>query len=406
MSLFLQLVSVSKAVEEVKKIAVRCGDESVPLADALHRILARDVHADVDIPGFTRSVVDGFAVRAADTTGSSDTLPSIFTFRGRISMGTSSDTPVQPGECIYVPTGGILPDSADAVVMIEHAEQLGGEGLVKEVLVKKPVAYGENVLFFNEDFSRGDIVCGRGKKLSPRDIGVLAAAGCIQVPVVRMPKVGIISTGNELVTVSTRPLPGQVRDINSYVVASFVQEQGCIPLLFGIVQDDQDALRSAISRAAAECDAVLISGGSSKDDRDVVAAVIGDLGEVLIHGIAISPGKPTIIGRSGPIPLIGLPGHPASAFIVLIAIVCHLLAGMTGETGTNIRVMPATLGQNVPSSKGREDYVRVAVRDGIATPVFGKSGLLNTLVQSTGVVRVPAESEGLETGTRVEVIVW
>jgi len=401
MSLFLQLVSVSKAIEEVRKIAVRCGDESVLLEDALHRILAQDVHADVDIPGFTRSVVDGFAVRAADTTGSSDAIPSIFAFRGRVSMGTSSDTPVQPGECIYVPTGGILPDGADAVVMIEHAEQLGGE-----VLVKKPVAYGENVLFFNEDFSRGAVVCARGKNLSPRDIGVLAAAGCTQVPVVRMPKVGIISTGNELVPLSKRPLPGQVRDVNSYVVASFVQEQGCIPLLFGIVRDDRDALRSAISRAAAECDAVLISGGSSKDDRDMVAAVIGELGEVLIHGIAISPGKPTIIGRSGTIPLIGLPGHPASAFIVLIAIVRHLLAGMTGETGSSIRVMPATLGQNVPSSKGREDYVRVAVRDGIATPVFGKSGLLNTLVQSTGVVRVPAESEGLETGTRVEVILW
>jgi molybdopterin molybdotransferase len=401
MSLFLQLVSVSKAVEEVRKIAVRCGDDSVPLENALHRILAQDVHADVDIPGFTRSVVDGFAVRAADTTGSSDAIPSIFTFRGRVSMGISSDTPVEPGECIYVPTGGILPDGADAVVMIEHAEQLGGE-----VLVKKPVAYGENVLFFNEDFSRGDVVCARGKKLSPRDIGVLAAAGCIQVPVVRMPKVGIISTGNELVPLSKRPLPGQVRDVNSYVVASFVQEQGCIPRLFGIVRDDRDALRSAISRAAAECDAVLISGGSSKDDRDMVAAIIGELGEVLIHGIAISPGKPTIIGRSGTIPLIGLPGHPASAFIVLIAIVRHLLTGMTAETGSSIRVMPATLGQNVPSSKGREDYVRVAVRDGIATPVFGKSGLLNTLVQSTGVIRVPAESEGLETGTRVEVIVW
>ena len=221
-----------------------------------------------------------------------------------------------------------------------------------------------------------------------------------------MPKVGIISTGNELVPVSEKPLPGQVRDVNSYVVASFVQEQGGTPLLFGIIRDDRDALRAAISRAAAECDAVLISGGSSKDDRDMVAAVIGEQGEVLVHGIAISPGKPTIIGKCETKPVIGLPGHPASAYIVLIAIVRHLLSRMTGETESNIRVMQATLGQNVPSSKGREDYVRVAVRDGIATPVFGKSGLLNTLVQSTGVVRVPADSEGLETGTPVEVILW
>jgi molybdopterin molybdotransferase len=401
MSLFLQVVSVSKAIEDIRNLAVRCGDETVPLIEALHRILAEDVCADVDIPGFTRSVVDGYAVRAADTTGSSDAIPSMFPLRGRVAMGASAGIPLRSAECIYVPTGGILPEGADAVVMIEHAEQIG-----EEILVKKPVAHGENVLFFNEDFSSGDIVCKRGRRLSPQDIGVLAAAGCIDVPVVRIPKIGILSTGNELVPVNVRPLPGQVRDVNSYVVASFVREQGCTPILYGIVRDDRETLRSAISNATAECDAVLISGGSSKDDRDMVATIIREQGEVLIHGIAISPGKPTIIGKWGNIPVIGLPGHPASAFIVLVAIVRHLFAGMTGDTESGVRSIQATLSQNVSSSKGREDYVRVAVRDGIATPLFGKSGLLNTLVKSTGVVRIPAESEGLETGTLVEVIVW
>jgi molybdopterin molybdotransferase len=285
--------------------------------------------------------------------------------------------------------------------MIEYAEQIG-----KEILVKRPVAHGENVLFFNEDFSSGDVVCNRGRRLSPQDIGVLAAAGCIDVPVVRIPKIGILSTGNELVPVNVRPLPGHVRDVNSYVVASFVREQGCTPILYGIVQDDREALRSAISNATTECDAILISGGSSKDDRDMVAAIIRDEGEVLIHGIAISPGKPTIIGKCNSKPIIGLPGHPASAFIVLIVIVRHLIAGMTGDSESGVRSVQATLGQNVSSSRGREDYVRVVVRDGIATPLFGKSGLLNTLVKSSGVVRIPAESEGLETGTPVEVIVW
>jgi molybdopterin molybdotransferase len=401
MSLFLQVVSVSKAIEEIRNLALRCSGEPIPLIEALHRILAEDVLADVDIPGFTRSVVDGYAVRSADTTGSSDTLPSILPLRGRVSMGASAGTHIQPGECIYVPTGGILPEGADAVVMIEHVEQIG-----KEILVKKPVAHGENVLFFNEDFSSGDVVCTRGRRLSPQDIGVLAAAGCVQVPVVRIPKVGILSTGNELVPVNVRPLPGQVRDVNSFVVASFVREQGCAPILYGIVRDDREALRSAICKATSECDAVLISGGSSKDDRDIVAAIIREEGAVLIHGIAISPGKPTIIGRYGNIPVIGLPGHPASAFIVLVAIIRYLFAGMTGDTDSGVRSVQATLGQNVSSSKGREDYVRVAVHDGIATPLFGKSGLLNTLVKSTGVVRIPAESEGLETGTLVEVILW
>jgi molybdopterin molybdotransferase len=401
MSLFLQVVSVSTAIEEIRNLAVRRGDETVNLVDALHRILAEDIRADGDIPGFTRSVVDGYAVRAADTTGSSDTIPSIFPLRGRVSMGVSAGTHIKSGECIYVPTGGILPEGADAVVMIEHAEPIG-----KEILVKKPVAHGENVLFFNEDFSLGDIVCKRGRRLSPQDIGVLAAAGCIDVPVVGIPKVGILSTGNELVPVNVRPLPGQVRDVNSFVVASFVREQGCAPVFYGIVPDDREALRSALDNAASKCDAVLISGGSSKDDRDMVAAIIKEEGTVLIHGVAISPGKPTIIGRYGNIPVIGLPGHPASAFIVLVAIIRYLFAGMTGNTDSGLRSVQASLGQNVSSSKGREDYVRVVVRDGVATPLFGKSGLLNTLVKSTGVIRIPAESEGLETGTLVEVIVW
>ncbi len=401
MSLFLQVVSVTKAIEEIRNLAVPCGNELVLLPEAFHRILAQDVRSDVDIPGFTRSVVDGFAVRSAETTGSSDSIPSIFTLRGRVAMGEPGQHLVHPGGCIYVPTGGILPEGADAVVMIEHTEQIGDE-----ILIKKPVAHGENVLFFNEDFSIGETVVQHGKRLSAQDIGVLAASGCTDVPVIRMPKIGILSTGNELVPVNVRPKAGQVRDVNSFVIASTVKDWGCLPEIYGIVTDEREALSSVISRATAECDAVLISGGSSKDDRDMVAAIIAEQGRVLVHGIAIAPGKPTIIGQCNGKPVIGLPGHPASAFIVLIAIVRHLITAMTGETGSTIQTRQAVLGQNVPSAKGREDYVRVFVNDGIATPLFGKSGLLNTLVRSTGVVRVPAESEGLETGTHVEVILW
>jgi molybdopterin molybdotransferase len=287
------------------------------------------------------------------------------------------------------------------MVMVENTEQMGNE-----ILVKKPVAHGENVLMFNEDFSHGEVVLEMGRRISAQDMGVLGAAGCTSVPVARKPKFGIISTGNELVPVTIRPGIGQVRDVNSYVIASFLQGEGCIPVLYGIIKDDRKALNDAIAKAAAECDAVLVSGGSSKDERDMVASIISEQGTVLVHGIAIAPGKPTIIGRCGGRPVIGLPGHPASAFIVLIAIVRHLITGMTGEKGVNERITLATLAENIPSNRGREDYVRVMVNNGIATPVFGKSGLLNTLVRSAGVVRIPAESEGLETGTRVEVILW
>jgi molybdopterin molybdotransferase len=302
---------------------------------------------------------------------------------------------------MYIPTGGILPDGADAVVMAENAEVVGDD-----VLVKRSVAHGENVLLYNEDFREGEVVLSAGRRLSAQDTGVLAAAGCTEVPVVRMPKVGIISTGNELVPAGRRPGPGQVRDVNSTVVASLLKDLGCIPVPYGIVRDEREPLAAAVGRAAGECDAVLVSGGSSKDERDMVAAVIADMGEVLIHGVAIAPGKPTIIGRCNGVPVVGLPGHPASTFVVTVAIVRPLLLALTGDTTSVLRTVQATLAMNVTKAKGREDYIRVAVKDGIATPLFGKSGLLNTLTRSAGIVRVPAGSEGLETGTTIEVILW
>ena len=401
MSLFFTVVQVPEAVKAVRDLAVPAGEEPVPLAGSLGRILARDILSDADIPGFARSVVDGYAVRASDTAGSGDAAPAILSFRGRVEMGKAAGRPLAAGECIYVPTGGVLPAGADAAVMIENTEMTG-----EDVLVKKPVAHGENVVLAGEDFREGEIVLRKGRRISAQDTGVLAAAGCTVVPVSKRPKIAILSTGNELVPAGEVPGQGQVRDVNSYVVASFVEGQGCIPVRYGIVRDDRGALRTALGKAAAECDAVLVSGGSSKDERDMVAAVVAEHGEILIHGIAIAPGKPTIIGRFGEKPVIGLPGHPAAAFVVLVAIGSHLITGMTGESGRSVRTTAAALAENVPSTRGREDYIRVAVHDGIATPLFGKSGLLNTLVRSTGIVRIPAESEGLETGTRVEVILW
>ena len=208
MSRFLTVVPVSEAIAAIRSLASASGEESVPLAESPGRVLARDVSSDADIPGFTRSVVDGYAVRAADTTGSSDSIPAILSFGGRVAMGSVAGNPVRAGECLYVPTGGILPEGADAMVMVENTEQLGDE-----VLVKKPVAYGENVLMADEDFSRGEVVLKKGKLISPQDAGVLAATGCIRVPVARMPMFGIISTGNECVPVDAKPGIGQVRDV-------------------------------------------------------------------------------------------------------------------------------------------------------------------------------------------------
>lgn len=401
MSFFLSVIPVNEAIAAVHRLGKTMPSENVPLYGACGRVISEDVKADVNIPGFTRSVMDGYAVRASDTVGASESVPAMLTFRGRIQMGQTAGQPLKPGECFYIPTGGILPEGADAVVMAENTEPFGDD-----ILVKKAVANNENVLMYDEDFRKGEVVLTRGRKLSVQDVGVLAAVGCADVPVTRRPKIGIISTGNELVPVTGIPNAGQVRDVNSYVISAFVSEHGCIPVPYGIIHDDRTSFEAALTQAAGECDAILVSGGSSKDERDMSAAVIASKGEVLVHGIAIAPGKPTIIGRVGTVPAIGLPGHPAATFIVLVAIVRHLLGDMTGNAGAEPVKVTAKLAMNIPSTKGREDYIRVVVKDGIATPLFGKSGLLNTLAKSNGIVRVPAESEGFETGRDVEVLLW
>lgn len=402
MSRFLNVIPVEDAVATVRRIAPAKRTESVPLASAVGRILAHPVPADSDVPGFDRSVVDGYAVRAADTAGAGDSAPALLRNLGRITMGRQEPgSVIGPGECAYIPTGGVLPAGADGVVMVEYTEEAADT-----ILVKKSVSHGENVLCHDEDFKSGEIVFFAGRRITSQDTGVLAAIGCANVPVAKKPVVGIISTGNELVTVSSVPGPGQVRDANAPMLAAYLAEYGCTPRMYGIVRDERDAFETVLAKALPECDVVLLSGGSSKDDRDMTAGTIAAMGEVLVHGIAIAPGKPTIIGQIAGKPVFGLPGHPASAFVVLIAIVRPLFDRMLGIENPIQRTIRATLATNIPSQRGREEYVRVRVENGIVTPLFGKSGLLNTLVRSDGLVRIPAGAEGLESGSAVEVILW
>ncbi|HUU74649.1 MAG TPA: gephyrin-like molybdotransferase Glp [Methanoregulaceae archaeon] len=401
MSLFLKAIPVDSAVRIVREISSPMPEEMVPIERSYDRVLARDIPADIDIPGFNRSVVDGYAVKSSDTAGAGESVPAMLHLTGMITMGTEAGLEIRRGECAYIPTGAELPGGADAAAMVEYCDSLGDQ-----VLIKKAMAPGENVVCRGEDFASGENVLPKGRRLSVQDVGVLAAVGINEVPVRKKPRIGVISTGNELVEVSTIPTGGQVRDVNSYLCSSFLLSLGCEHTLYGIVKDDRDLLRAALRTATEECDGVIISGGSSKDDRDMSADLIGEIGEVMAHGIAISPGKPTIIGRSGEVPILGLPGHPASAFVVLLIIGRALISGMTGEENGRIVTNCAVLAQNIPSSKGREDYVRVRCKEGMAYPLFGKSGLLNTLVRSDGMIRVPAGSEGIETGEDVEVILW
>ena len=402
MSRFLQIVSVPEAIRAATGIPSGPAAEEIPAGNATGRVLCADVASAGDIPGFDRSVVDGYAVRAADTTGAGDSIPALLECTGHVAMGRPDPgLSVAGGNCAYIPTGGLLPKGADAVVMVEHTSRTG-----ETVLVKRPVSPGENVLMHNEDYPAGAVIFPAGHRLSPRDAGILAACGRTSVVVAKKPVVGIISTGNELVPAGETPGPGCVRDANAPMLAAYLDGYGCVPRSYGIVSDDREALDKVLLRAAGECDMILLSGGSSKDDRDMTAQVIAGRGEVLVHGIAIAPGKPTIIGRIKNIPVFGLPGHPGSAYVVFRVIVVPVLDRMLGQKKTCMITTRATLGTNVPSQKGREEYVRVRLENDIAYPVFGKAGLMNTLVASDGLIRIPSGCEGLEAKSTVDVILW
>lgn len=400
MSRFLSVVSVQNARDTLTFLARKTADKSVLLGDSLGLILRKDIISDCDIPGFNRSSVDGYAVCASDTVGAGESIPIMLTLIGRVGMGEEPSEPITPGTCMYIPTGGFLPPGADAVAMIEYCEEMG-----EEVLISKPMAVGENIVFKGEDFSTTNPALKAGTKISSRDMGVLAACGAQEVIVASPPRVAIISTGNEIIPVHETPKAGQIRDVNTYLCTGFIAECGGTPIVIGTIPDEREALETAIQDAVQKADIVLISGGSSKGERDMCADIIAARGEVLIHGIALSPGKPTIIGKIDGKPIIGLPGHPASAYIVLIALVRDLLYAMTGQIRSPVK-LSGTLSSSVPSAKGREDYIRIIQDGDIITPVFGKSGLTNTLVMSDGFLCIPADIEGYEKNTRIFAEPW
>ncbi len=399
---FLRLISVIEAIHIINRISPAVGTEYVPLTAAYGRVLAEDVQADTDIPGFDRSVKDGFAVNSADTVRASEAAPVPLTRVGRVAMGRGGNgLAIRPGECAYIPTGGALPKGADAVVMLEYCQDLG-----ETVLAGRQVSPDENIIRADEDYARGEGVLAAGKHLKVQDIGVLAAVGVSRVAVRKRPVIGIVPTGVELVPPDQVPAAGEVRDVNSYLCGAFVEEMGGVPRYYDIVRDDRAELAALLSSALDECDAFLITGGSSKDDRDITADVIGLLGEVLAHGMALAPGKPTIIGKIGHAPVIGIPGHPASTRVVLAVLAAPLLQSLSGCTGRREAKQKAILTRNIPSERGREEYVRVKLLGDEAVPLFGKSGLLNTLVESDGLIRILQGCEGLEAGCEVDVTLW
>jgi molybdopterin molybdotransferase len=384
--------------------ARRTAVEAVPLDAALHRVPVRAVSAAAALPGFARSTVDGFAVRAADTYGASEGLPSYLDLAGAVRMGRAPDIAVPPGGCVAMPTGGVLPPGADAVVMVEYtAETMPGT-----IEVTRPVAPGAGLVRADEDVAAGaDLVPG-GRPLRAPDLGLLAAAGVVEVAVHARPRVTILSTGDEVVAPSTPALqPGQVRDATASALAGLVRDAGGDPMIAGIVPDDAGALGAALKDVLHDADLVVVSAGSSVGARDETAGAVAALGEIWCHGIALKPGKPTLLADCDGVPVLGLPGNPLSALVVFRLVGVPLVWRLAGcerppaEPSTRAR-----LSRDLPSAAGRVDVVQVTVADGVATPIFGPSALLSVLTRADGCFVVPEPATGLDADTEVDVMLY
>jgi len=382
--------------------------EDITLMDANGRVLAVDVFSDVDLPDFTRSTMDGYAVKASSTYGATEGNPAYLSVLGSIAMGETPSFAIGPGEAARISTGGMLPAGADSIIMIEYVNAIDD----RTIEAYRSVAPGQHVVAIAEDFKKDDKILTRGRKLRAQEVGLLAAFGRKSIAVFKKPRVAIISTGDEIVPADQKPAWGQIRDINTYTLACQVQDVGAVPVPFGIVSDNADDLYGACAQALDRTDMVLISGGSSVGVRDYSLDVLSALPEprILVHGISISPGKPTILARSGPKALWGLPGHVVSAMVVFSVIVRPFIEHIGGLADEK-RLRPllrARLSRNVSSAQGRVDFIRVKLtyREDIlwADPILGKSGLINTMVKADGLIRVGINTEGLDDGSEVDVL--
>ena len=376
--------------------------ETVPLSDALGRVLAEDIRAEEYVPDFDRSTVDGYALRAKDTFGCSDAIPAILTLAGEVRMGEDASIRVERDCCVYVPTGGAILEGCDCVVMIEYTEEYD-DGTVG---ILKPGAPGMNLVFRGDDVFPGKIILRAGRVLQPQDIGALAAIGRVSVPVRPRLRVAVISTGDELVSADRKPGPGQVRDVNTPMLEALLNQFGAETVNFGIVVDDEALLQEKTALAVRRCDAVILSGGISAGVKDAACRIIESQGELLLHGIAVKPGKPTILGKAGNKPLIGLPGHPVAAFFVAKLFVLPLFARLLGR---EIRSYPtkAVLSESLNANHGRMQInaCRLEKSDGklIAVPIRSKSGLITQLAGADGYFVIDRDCEGLGQNTDADV---
>ncbi|HEY8691305.1 MAG TPA: gephyrin-like molybdotransferase Glp [Chloroflexota bacterium] len=380
--------------------------EHVETATALDRVTAEPILSPSDLPSFTRATMDGYSVRAADTFGASEGAPAYLKMAGEVPMGATDPIPVGVSEAAVAYTGGMLAGGADAVVMVEHTQQVDAT----TIEVVRPVAPGENCVQVGEDVRRGEELLPAGHRLRPQDLGGLMALGVTRLAVAQRPLVGIMSSGDEVIPPTGQPELGQIRDINSYTCKALVERAGGEPRLLGIAPDRREAMEALARQGLEQADLLVLSAGSSVSSRDMTAEVIASLGApgILLHGVSIHPGKPTILALAGRKPVIGLPGNPVSAVVLFELMVAPTIKRLLGQSDPDAySKVQARLTRRVASAPGREDYVqaRLETRDGElwAEPVFGKSNLIFTMVKASGMIHVPLDRSGIEAGELADV---
>ena len=408
---FFRVVTPQEALRTLLQVPP-VGTEQTRSVQARGRVLAENLYSNVDLPHFHRAAMDGYAVKAKDTFGASQSLPAYLKLTGVVEMGKEAVQPLGAGEAIRISTGGMMPPESDAVVMVEYTDETDG-GLVE---IHRGVSPWQNMIQIGDDIKKGELIFRRGRRLRAHDLGALTGVGISAVPVYLLPRIGLISTGDEIVDADTDPMPGQVRNINQHSLAGLIEECGGELRDWGVIRDDKDQLIQAIGEALAWSDLVLLSGGSSMGAKDIALEAILSFpdSEFIFHGISVSPGKPTIFARACGKPIVGLPGYPVSALVIFDLFAAPLIRKLGGESEAAVtefvKTLRATLKTNIASQVGREDYVRVVLeRDSerwVATPLPSKSGAIFTLVKADGMVRIDLNQDGVEEGEEVEVILF
>ncbi|ADP77099.1 molybdenum cofactor synthesis domain protein [Methanothermus fervidus DSM 2088] len=401
---YLQTVELDKAkkiVEELFTNFYTTKIEKINIERAHGRVLAENVYSPIDLPPFDRATRDGFAVKASDTFGANEENPVKLKCIENIEAGYIPKNTITEGHCARISTGALIPSGSDAVVMVEFTEKKNND-----ILIYKSVYPGQYIAKKGSDIKKGELLLKKNTILSPDKIGALSAVGIKEIPVYSKPKIAVISTGNELIELSENLKKGKIFDVNSYSIAASIEECGAKAINLGIVKDNYEDIKNMILKGLKVADIVVISGGTSAGKGDIVAEVIDDMGEVILHGIAMKPGKPTIIGKINSKIIIGLPGYPVSALIVFRVLIAPILCKITKAFKLKEKIVRLPISQRFHSTRGRLEFALVSIENNKAVPILKDSGAIASLAMSDGYIEIPKNVEIIEKNEKVEVKIF